>query len=437
MGHLVNPIALRLSINLSWNSNWALVNKFNYNLLLKKDYFFSILLNSFISQKSFLFNSFFISNYKQYNLNNVIYINIYYYAPIFNELKLFNLGWNAFRYLYDDMEEYHILDSKINTEEVVWNSDFSDLTLTTILDNHFDLDYINIKRAYNQIRCIFKYFIKYLLSYLIFYIINNNLSYYLSKLPNTVNDMKYKLNAFMLTANNTSPEIITNYISLRLQQRYSLKWTLFPIFKDLDRKLKEGILFGYKLLCSGRFTKNQIASYEWKKQGLLPLNTITKPVRYSQARVRLKFGLGGLKLWLYTAYEHFSWKTMELIYPIYSPFKFSFCQKKSELTFSMNYWNYLYLKMFSFCTDYSLYDDYCMLVRIEISKLFAGLTKVFFLRNTLYSIFIKNNNKVVIKFENIAFESYSIDEILWEYIYDKNYKFETKIKEKFIKKYIC
>lgn len=309
MGHLVNPIALRLAINTTWASNWSLINEFNYNTILKKDYFLFTFLNSFISRKNFIFNSFYISNYKQYRVSNNTFINLYCFSPLREDLKTYYIKRKFFYKLYIN---YYI-------------------KRMVLVNNTYEHLFSEKKKvAYNQIRRVYKYINKYLFSYLIFYVINNNINYYLNKY---LIKERFKLNIYMLNTYSVTPEIITSYISSRLQQRYSLRWTLYPVFRDLNKKIKKGYIKGYKLLCSGRFTKRQIATYTWNKKGLLPLSKLTSMIRYSQIRIRLKFGLGGIKLWIYTGFEQQTWQFMNLVFPRYSPLKFIFNKKKWKLTF--------------------------------------------------------------------------------------------------------
>ena len=83
MGHLINPISIRLSVNSFWNSSWSNFNNFNYVNLYKNDFILFFYLNWFINKSKFLKSDILVSHYKVYKVSNKVYINLYYYDVSF------------------------------------------------------------------------------------------------------------------------------------------------------------------------------------------------------------------------------------------------------------------------------------------------------------------------------------------------------------------
>ena len=73
----------------------------------------------------------------------------------------------------------------------------------------------------------------------------------------------YRINFYDIqTTSGITANIIALYIRGRLIQRYSLNWILRPVLKDLNQRIDKKIILGYKIVCSGRFTRKQIATYK-------------------------------------------------------------------------------------------------------------------------------------------------------------------------------
>ena len=86
MGHIINPISTRLGLNLFWNSNWSLNNKFNYPKMSKQNAFFFNFLDWILTSKKWKKKNIIFSHYSIYiNNNNKLYINIFFYWPFFEK----------------------------------------------------------------------------------------------------------------------------------------------------------------------------------------------------------------------------------------------------------------------------------------------------------------------------------------------------------------
>lgn len=396
MGHLINPITNRLSINTFWNSNWSLVNNFNYVNVFKKDYILFQFLNWFTKKSKFGKFNIIISHYKVFRIYKSIFINFYYYNAGIEEKKYrFQIFFliNLLR-----KKKKNALTSSVYNTEIIRLKKVLSKPISSgknVLKNFYykPKNLVN-KLSTNKIKSLYTYFIKIVISNLYWYLLSNSLSFYLNK----IDSQKYFFNIYSLDFLNVTTDIISTYISLRLQQKYSLNWVLRPILKDLSTKIKKNIFLGYKIVCSGRFTRKQIATYMWMKQGSLQLNSFTNLVKYSEASVRLKYGLCGIKVWLSYGLNNFSLfkRNLFLIYPLYTPFKYLLNYKNNTITLYLNYWFYLYLKISylksKFYNFYSLFIN--IKTKILIKYLLGKLFKSFITKN--FTLTYVDDNKLVI-----------------------------------------
>ena len=377
MGHLINPISNRLAVNSFWNSNWALVNNFNYINLFKQDYLLFQFLNWFVKKSKFGKFNIIISHYKVFRLYRKVFINFYYY----------NAGVEEKKYYFQVSFLIALLRKKKQLRQFKKDSIINS-SLTVQSDNHV---------SKLQIRNLYTYMIKIVISNLYWYLINNSLKFYLNNLSN--NKDTFHFNIYSLDFLNVTTDIISTYISLKLQQRYSLNWILRPILKDLTNKVQRKLFLGYKIVCSGRFTRKQIATYMWMKEGSLKLNSFSNLVKYSQTSVKLKYGLCGIKIWLnYGSNDHTLFKrNLLLVYPLYTPFKYAINLKDKSLVLFLNYWFYLYLKISFFKAR--IYNFYSLFVNIKIKILLKYVFRKFFYTpfKKQFTLIYKEDNKFLLK----------------------------------------
>ncbi len=86
---------------------------------------------------------------------------------------------------------------------------------------------------------------------------------------------------------------------VRLKQYY----TIFEILKSINYFLKfllfkKQIIKGYKITCSGRFSRKQRATYSWKSFGTLSLSTMKSRLDYSFNTIALKYSSCTIKVWI-------------------------------------------------------------------------------------------------------------------------------------------
>ena len=92
--------------------------------------------------------------------------------------------------------------------------------------------------------------------------------------------------------------LITNYICKQLEQRVSFKKIIketITLIKDTNLNIR-----GIKIQISGRLNDNSIARTEWEKDSSMPLHTLFANINYSSQSAKTKYGLLGVKVWLYT-----------------------------------------------------------------------------------------------------------------------------------------
>jgi len=379
MGHLINPSSNRLSLNLYWNSNWSVSSSSNYIYLYKKDYLLFYYLDWFISKSKFIRLNFLISHYKIYRTGDKVFINLYFYNGS-SESKDFDSEQIEFNKILSKISNYKSIDTDKN------------------------------------ITFFYKYITKFLISNLYWFLLTEYISLNLKKLSND-ND-KFYFNIYNLDFLNLTAEGVSNYISVKLQNKHSLNWVLRPILRDLSIKIDQKNILGYKILCSGRFTRKQIATRMWMKNGLLKLNTLSNLVKYSSVNVRLKYGICGIKVWInYGSNEKILFPhTALLVYPFYSPFKYSFNQSSNSFNISLNYWFFMYLRVLSFKTkSYNYYSNYMTLkfklLLYNILKSISNKENPFL---NLYEVLPEKNNKLVININKGVLENKSTKNYIYE-----------------------
>lgn len=397
MGHLINPISNRLTINSFWNSNWVLSNLFNYVNVFKQDYLLFQFLNWFSKKSKFGEFNVIVSHYKVFRLYKKVYINFYYY----------DVGLEERKYNFQVTSLLTLLQKK-KKAQLKQQRKF-DLISPVVNSNIYSIENknnIGLSKYYKtKTRDIYIYLIRILISNLYWYMLNNSLNYYLSKLSKHNN--QYFFNVYSLDFLNITTDIISTYISLKLQQKYSLNWILRPILKDLTNKIKSKVFLGYKIVCSGRFSRKQLATYMWMKQGSVKLNKFSNLIKYSQTAVKTKYGICGIKVWLnYGSNDSSLFKrNLSLIYPHYVPFKYIIDPLNKSLILSLNYWYFIYLKISFFKSrTYNFYKLFSkMKIQIIIHYVFKKIFKDLLLKEYQIKYLTANTLAITVKDKPISY----------------------------------
>ncbi len=424
MGHLINPISTRLSINTFWSSSWVLVNNFNFINMFKKDYILFQFLNFFLRKSRYTRFNVLVSHYKIFRLTNNIFINFYYYNANMEEKK----------YKYQVLFLAKLLKIKERKNKFFTKNNLFNFLKKPFLITNLQKTFqrknrkgqsmwknmlvksliLKKKLARYRMKIICKYMIKTLISNIFWSILKETLDFYLKKLSNY--SISFYFNIFSLDFFAVTPQIISTYLSLRLQQKYSLNWTLRPVIKDLTIKTKNNIISGFKIVCSGRFTRKQIATHIWNKQGALRFNNFSNHIKYSESTVRLKYGLCGIKVWMNYGFNDkiIRVRRFFLTYPKYTPFKYIYNISQKLLILGLNYWFYLYLKI-CFLKKYT-HDACNIFLKIKIKSIIKYLLKKIFknIFNIKFNlIYINNTIKILLSFIK---DSDQKDQVIWNKI---------------------
>ena len=275
MGHLINPLSFRLGENIFWLSTWNLTNHHKYNNISASDKYILNYVTWYL-KKFYNFN-FKLKFYKIkiFRTKNKIYLNIFnQYLSKFLES---NKNWFAFK-------------------------------------------------PNNSLKISVNFLYKIVLSFF-WEIFQKKINFFLNK-ANNISGLIFKLNIYYSSRDLVSPTLITQNIIRRLNSGFSLPQVINPTVWDLERKLKDSFISGYKLLYAGRFTRKQIATFSWTTRGYLMFNTKTALLDYSCDRTDLKYGTCGIKLWLTYRNKKNYLDGYDLVFPL---FKSNFFHRKINL----------------------------------------------------------------------------------------------------------
>jgi ribosomal protein S3 len=87
--------------------------------------------------------------------------------------------------------------------------------------------------------------------------------------------------------------LLTRYIAIKIIQGYTLQEILYSVLQGLHRN---PTVKGYKIVCCGRFTSDEIASYELRTRGKYGPSTVNFTLDYGFAKARTRYGMCGIKL---------------------------------------------------------------------------------------------------------------------------------------------
>jgi ribosomal protein S3 len=102
-----------------------------------------------------------------------------------------------------------------------------------------------------------------------------------------------------LSKMNVNANIISEFFFIRLTQYYTI-WEVLRNINFLFKSLMKGkrLVKGYKITCSGRFSRKQRATYSWKAFGSLAFSTVKSKLDYSYKTIALKYSSCTIKVWV-------------------------------------------------------------------------------------------------------------------------------------------
>jgi small subunit ribosomal protein S3 len=95
---------------------------------------------------------------------------------------------------------------------------------------------------------------------------------------------------------NTNATFITKCLIDDLENRVPFRRALKSI---IDISQKQKTLLGIKIKVSGRLNGIEMARSEWVRKGQIPLQTINANIEYYNGVAQTKYGLLGVKVWIY------------------------------------------------------------------------------------------------------------------------------------------
>lgn len=147
----------------------------------------------------------------------------------------------------------------------------------------------------DKINALIKIRIKFLSSYIkhgIFNVFNKYFSLFYNFSKNFILEILVRHDIDIgLTA-----KFIVHWIKLKFRRGFRINSILHGLsvaFQEFPR------LAGYKICLSGRFTRKQIATYQWTKSGRVLLTVQNSIIDYGSIRMITRFGVCGIKLWLH------------------------------------------------------------------------------------------------------------------------------------------
>ena len=89
--------------------------------------------------------------------------------------------------------------------------------------------------------------------------------------------------------------LIAKYIAEQLEKRIPFRRAVKQAIKKIQYTSKKGL----KIQVSGRLNGIDIARSEWKREGKIPLHTLSAHIDYTHQQANTIYGVIGIKVWLY------------------------------------------------------------------------------------------------------------------------------------------
>lgn len=298
MGHLINPISTRLGFNSFWLSSWSRFKPVNYsyNLMLDtvlRNLIFWLFSDSIASAQLSIVG-FFFSHFKVIRRNNKILIFIFLFLDSSKVLK---------------SQSVEVDPSAVEISSNLLSINNSNSSLLTKINFYAMSSFFGrlfLQNKNNQLlnnihltNLTFNSFIKDILSFSFTKLFNFNSHFSFFKPILFIN--------FLDDIDCIKSSFISRFFARRLSFGFDLNRVIFPIVLDLSELIESGqsSLKGFRISCSGRFTKTQMASYSWEKFGPVPLNNFNCSVDYALSQVCMKYGMCGIKVWLFSEHKPF------------------------------------------------------------------------------------------------------------------------------------
>ncbi len=91
-------------------------------------------------------------------------------------------------------------------------------------------------------------------------------------------------------------QLTAEFVAARIEKRASYKRTMKRSIQLAQKRGAQGV----KIMVSGRINGAEIARTEWYREGRVPLQTLRAKVDYGFAVAKTKYGVLGIKVWIFT-----------------------------------------------------------------------------------------------------------------------------------------
>jgi small subunit ribosomal protein S3 len=108
-------------------------------------------------------------------------------------------------------------------------------------------------------------------------------------------DKEILLNITEVKRPEVDAQLVAENVALQLERRVSFR-------RAMKRNVSQAMKFGakgIKIMCAGRLAGAEMARTEWYREGRVPLQTIRADIDYGTAIARTKYGVIGVKVWLF------------------------------------------------------------------------------------------------------------------------------------------
>jgi hypothetical protein len=134
-----------------------------------------------------------------------------------------------------------------------------------------------------------KYYMKNLINFFFFFS-----NFFFNKFIFThKKEIYFFLECFYTNNFNHSIKILTNYICIRLKQHFHIFDILKPIYQHLKKRSN---ILGFKIKCSGRFTRKDRSAKIVELYKQVSLNKIKAKINFAFDTVILKYSLCSIKI---------------------------------------------------------------------------------------------------------------------------------------------
>jgi small subunit ribosomal protein S3 len=110
-----------------------------------------------------------------------------------------------------------------------------------------------------------------------------------------ITDKEVILNITEIKRPEIDAQLVAENIALQLERRVSFR-------RAMKRNVSQALKFGakgIKAMCSGRLAGAEMARTEWYREGRVPLQTIRADIDYGTTTARTKYGVIGIKVWVF------------------------------------------------------------------------------------------------------------------------------------------